>query len=335
METTFKKSPYFTSLNYYNKRDAAISLFEAFTRAGWKTYGYKEDQSDSMTDYFSPARWDGVATKQDLVICINVPEHLSKSYSGTDIKQTHITTKPCEQCNSTGIDPEGWTLLKARLDPIKYNLRKFLRQQPGATVNENNEIITADGKKLAYLVSDLVSPITFHSNGNEKCRKCLGKGSTVDTSEAVVLDTWPEFQPNPKRKAWHLERKGEILASGISIAKFYEGYYESKDQDRELIIRTVTDEFVATLEKYLTVSTQQEVIQPSETKRHIELIDYNTKSIALKGDTKPHKDSLGKNGLRGLYNSKLTDPRTGEKFAGWIFSNAQRTQVEEFLKQLS
>ena len=28
---------------------------------GWTIYGYKSDRSDSMTDYYDPARWDGVA----------------------------------------------------------------------------------------------------------------------------------------------------------------------------------------------------------------------------------------------------------------------------------
>lgn len=32
---------------------------------GWTIYGYKPDRSDSMTDYYDPARWDGVATHPD------------------------------------------------------------------------------------------------------------------------------------------------------------------------------------------------------------------------------------------------------------------------------
>lgn len=39
---------------------------------GWKVYGYHEDRSDSMTDYWDPASWDGVAEKNGYILCVNV-----------------------------------------------------------------------------------------------------------------------------------------------------------------------------------------------------------------------------------------------------------------------
>ncbi len=39
---------------------------------GWKVYGYYEDKSDSMTDYWSPAHWDGIAEKNGYILCVNV-----------------------------------------------------------------------------------------------------------------------------------------------------------------------------------------------------------------------------------------------------------------------
>lgn len=52
----------------------------------------------------------------------------------------------------------------------------------------------------------------------------------------------------------------------------------------------------------------------------IEIWDYSKKAFCVIGDTKPYKDILGRNGLNGRFNPRLTDPTTGEKFAGWIFS---------------
>lgn len=55
---------------------------------GWKVYGYKEDRSDSMTDYWDPANWDGIAEKNGYILCVNVygeakPQEIRKyNYDG-------------------------------------------------------------------------------------------------------------------------------------------------------------------------------------------------------------------------------------------------------------
>lgn len=64
---------------YYNNEEAKVNLMHALVKAGWKVYGYKPDQSDSMTDYFSPARWDGIAEKNGFILVV---DNKSTSYSG-------------------------------------------------------------------------------------------------------------------------------------------------------------------------------------------------------------------------------------------------------------
>lgn len=68
---------------------------------GWKVYGYHADESDSMTDYYSPAYWNGVAEKNGYILCVNVhgarePEEIRKyNYDGkmTDISITEKIKK--------------------------------------------------------------------------------------------------------------------------------------------------------------------------------------------------------------------------------------------------
>ena len=48
--------------HWTDKRHARSTIGLAFERAGWKLFGWKPDRSDSMTDYFDPPDWDGVAT---------------------------------------------------------------------------------------------------------------------------------------------------------------------------------------------------------------------------------------------------------------------------------
>lgn len=57
--------------NYYKKRDARAKLGKVLELNGWEIFGYKNDESDSMTDYYSPADWDGIATKNGYVLVID------------------------------------------------------------------------------------------------------------------------------------------------------------------------------------------------------------------------------------------------------------------------
>lgn len=58
---------------YYDYRDVKVMIaHKLMNMEGWKVYGYHADESDSMTDYYSPAYWDGVAEKNGYVLCVNV-----------------------------------------------------------------------------------------------------------------------------------------------------------------------------------------------------------------------------------------------------------------------
>ena len=58
---------------YYDYREVGVMIAHKLMKMeGWKVYGYKADESDSMTDYYSPAYWNGVAEKNGYVFCFNV-----------------------------------------------------------------------------------------------------------------------------------------------------------------------------------------------------------------------------------------------------------------------
>lgn len=58
---------------YYDYREVGVMIaHKLMSMEGWKVYGYHADESDSMTDYYSPAYWNGVAEKNGYVFCFNV-----------------------------------------------------------------------------------------------------------------------------------------------------------------------------------------------------------------------------------------------------------------------
>ena len=56
---------------YYEMRDAKVRIAEELSHRGWEIIGFKEDESDSMTDYYSPANWNGIATKNGFILCVD------------------------------------------------------------------------------------------------------------------------------------------------------------------------------------------------------------------------------------------------------------------------
>lgn len=53
--------------NYYNMQEGKVNIAHALMNRGWKVYEYYPDESDSMTDYWSPAHWGGIATKDNVL----------------------------------------------------------------------------------------------------------------------------------------------------------------------------------------------------------------------------------------------------------------------------
>lgn len=76
--------------NYYTMQDSKVELMKGLIENGWKVYGYKADKSDSMTDYWSPARWEGIATKNGFVLVV---DQFNNHYSGYEIKEYDYSKK--------------------------------------------------------------------------------------------------------------------------------------------------------------------------------------------------------------------------------------------------
>lgn len=54
------------------ERRAAEEMVSQLELKGWSVFGFRADQSDMMTDYYSPAYWEGIAEKDGYVLLVNV-----------------------------------------------------------------------------------------------------------------------------------------------------------------------------------------------------------------------------------------------------------------------
>lgn len=56
---------------YYQYQDSKLAIMAELANRGWTIYGYRPDRSDSMTDYYCPAHWDGIAEKNGYVLVVD------------------------------------------------------------------------------------------------------------------------------------------------------------------------------------------------------------------------------------------------------------------------
>ena len=184
-------------MHWTERRRAVTSIGEELRRRGWTLYGWKDDKSDAMTDYYDPASWDGVAEKDGYVTVVNVGRSNSfvLSRSGGYQTRQRVPGERCPHCQGSGKEPDGWTYERAKANPVEFN-RSWT--QSGVA-----------------LLPTVVSPLMFDGDGDQKCTACHGAGHGWKLEP--VTEPWPVFQHNPANKNWHVEHSGQILASGVGL----------------------------------------------------------------------------------------------------------------------
>jgi hypothetical protein len=74
-------------MHHTERRRATVRIGEELRHRGWELFGYYEDKSDPMTDYYSPASWRGVATHSHhagVVVCVDVGDYTVENRAGKD-----------------------------------------------------------------------------------------------------------------------------------------------------------------------------------------------------------------------------------------------------------
>lgn len=187
--------------DWADKRNAAAHLAKALESLGWTIVGFKEDRSDAMSDYFDPACWSGYATHPDKPgLLISTCATSDSQYSGKDIVEYwQEKGRDCEKCNGTGIVPNALTLEEARANPSKQHFIDYCKSTGGMA-----------------LMSSVVSPLHYHSDGQPKCLHCHGKGHFM-VNQSKVVGVHPTFEEVPRGYFWVLQKDGKIVYKGKGI----------------------------------------------------------------------------------------------------------------------
>lgn len=176
--------------HYVDKRASKATLAHLLADRGWKLYGYHGDQSDSHTDYYSPASWSGIAAKDGAVVVVDYSPKYPKGVerdSGKEITENRGVERTCHNCNGTGTEP----------DDVKGMEFYILG-------------VGTRGKEPDIKQGD-------------PCQSCKGTGTVQRFEPQPTGERWPTFHANPGNSNWHVERDGRILDCGTGVFQIRHG----------------------------------------------------------------------------------------------------------------
>ncbi|WP_091019879.1 MULTISPECIES: hypothetical protein [Paenibacillus] len=128
-------------MHYLDKQEAKVNIMYRLVDAGWKVFGYKQDESDSMVDYYSPASWSGVATKNGYVLLVDVCKY-NLSDSGREVrkydynKQSYAANSRIEKLTATMNDAASTENEKASCAVLIEKEKEKANVEPTYTVIE-------------------------------------------------------------------------------------------------------------------------------------------------------------------------------------------------------
>lgn len=111
--------------NYYTKRDAKVRIAEELMVRGWKVYGFHADESDSMTDYYSPAYWNGIAEKNGYILVVDC-KYASEGQDITRYNPNYIQMSESDRNRIESL--KNMTIEKGATEGEESNAKKLIEK---------------------------------------------------------------------------------------------------------------------------------------------------------------------------------------------------------------
>lgn len=169
---------------YGDKRESKVNIAMKLQTLGWDILGFTEDKSDFMTDYYCPASWGGIATKNGYTLCVDISNY-NLSNSGREVFSYNSNT-----------------IFNANISD-KITKLEAMTVENGATEAEEQ-----NAKRMI-------------ENIKESAEQQAKEATEQREKSKVLLYKYPEFMANPKACNWHVEKDGKIYAKGKGAFQFH------------------------------------------------------------------------------------------------------------------
>ena len=222
--------------NYYDYREVKVMIaHKLMSMDGWKVYGYTPDESDSMTDYWSPAHWDGIAEKNGYILCVDVygeakPQEIRKyNYSGFTYDQS--IAEKIKKLESMTVERGA---SEAEAISAKIMIERLQKKAEGSAENENKYIV------VGTVPGHMAHPpkMNWHI---EKDGIIIAKGNGI----LKYAHIWKYYNYN-RDMEWLEEYKKDkkSYADKHTEDLINRGYYDNKEEAKES-----TERYIRELEK--------------------------------------------------------------------------------------
>ncbi|PLR99611.1 LPD25 domain-containing protein [Bacillus sp. T33-2] len=230
--------------NYYSNQESVANVYVGLVERGWNCFGYRADQSDSMTDYYSPARWEGVAEKDGYILLVDVYSTSESGKKGYPVF-SHVNPKR----NNWHIEKDGEIIAKGNgafkcsgflfghekeetmekvnkfIDRIEKNIKPSKE-----TVNKNKQ---TQVKKEVKMAADA---ITCEMNLNNDLNGVELKFSGIPTETVRNELKSNGFRYSKYNKVWYCQKSEKAIMFAESIVSIYADIAKDIEAGEEYIL---------------------------------------------------------------------------------------------------
>ncbi|RFZ78258.1 hypothetical protein DS742_14185 [Lacrimispora amygdalina] len=224
--------------NYYDYREVKVMIAHRLMALdGWKVYDYSPDQSDSMTDYYCPATWGGIAEKNGYVLCVDVygarePREIRKyNYTGFSY-DTSIADKIKKL--------EAMTVERGASEQEAASAKVMIeRLQKKAEENAENQ--------SKYIVTGMIPGHQAHPN---KCNWHIEKDGIIIAKGNGILKYSEIYYKEDYKKQTEKEIREEITRRNSGAGWFNDEEleksvkYQLEEQEKVLKLKNDFDKFI-------------------------------------------------------------------------------------------
>lgn len=231
-----------TMSNYYDYREVKVMIAHRLMALdGWKVYGYSPDQSDSMTDYYCPATWGGIAEKNGYVLCIDVygarePQEIRK-YNYTGFSYDSSITDKIKKL-------EAMTVERGASEQEEQSAKIMIeRLQKKAEENADNQ--------SKYIVTGMIPGHQAHPN---KCNWHIEKDGIIIANGNGILKYSGIYYKEDYKKQTEKEIREEITRRNSGASWFNDEEleksvkYQLEEQEKSLKLKADFDKFINKLD---------------------------------------------------------------------------------------
>lgn len=228
--------------NYYDYREVKVMIAHRLMALdGWKVYGYSPDQSDSMTDYYCPATWGGVAEKNGYVLCVDVygarePQEIRK-YNYTGFSYDSSIADKIKKL-------EAMTVERGASESEEASAKVMIeRLQKKAEENAENQ--------SKYIVTGMIPGHQAHPN---KCNWHIEKDGIIIAKGNGILKYSEIYYKENYKMQTEKEIREEIIRRNSGSSWFNDEEleksvkYQLEDQEKTLKLKNDFDKFINKLD---------------------------------------------------------------------------------------